>query len=266
MVKKGFTLSETLLTMAILGVLAAILTPVLMKAAPDTNRVMFKKAYYTLERAVTFLINDDVNYPANSTFVNAGGITLLRGFNNTKPTVNILGGTTYNKFCYLLADTLNTVGEPIYPTNGQDGTSVIATFITSDGVLWKVYVPVSDDANPANGSDNCTGAEFAVNSTCFSTKIAVDVNGEKNPNCTSDKVADNSDASYVDAYKLLFGGKDGSGNPTYGYCPAGQESDQFLISVRYDGKIRVGYSKDGSTVKTDSRAVDILSNPTNNSK
>ena len=61
--KKGFTLSEVMVTLGVLGVLAAILIPAITKVTPSTERVMFKKAHATLEKAVSEMIEDETNYP-----------------------------------------------------------------------------------------------------------------------------------------------------------------------------------------------------------
>lgn len=253
MLKKGFTLAETMITLGILGVLAAILIPSVMKLSPDNNKVMFKKAYYTLERAVTYMINNDTNYPASITTPDG----LLKGFNYTKATSN-----DRNKFCYFLSDMMNIIGSPVCPALGAAGKSDLGSFQTSDGIKWGIYVPVSDTANDLQSDASvCASVQFPINSTCYyTTKVAVDVNGDKGPNCTTDKVRNEGDGTYHPSdqrYDELL----------TGYCTSGQEPDQFLISVRYDGKLRVGYSSvDHPDDITDQNAIDILQNPTNNTK
>lgn len=254
MLKKGFTLAETMITVAILGLLAAILIPALNKVSPNDNKIMFRKAYYTLERAISFLINDDVNYPSNST-TPSGSIQILRGLNNTDVTSN---GTT-NKFCFFLTDMLNTVGSVTCPGVGDSGAALdkLASFNSTDGISWKIYFPVSDTSNtgltPASRLTDT--AQFPVNHDLYTTKIIVDVNGDKAPNCTGDKVALNGDASYDATYA-----------PFLSYCATGKNPDTYVIGVRYDGKLQVGYSKVGGTAVSDQNAIDILASPTNNSK
>lgn len=51
--KKAFTLSEALVTLAIIGVLAAILIPVVNNVKPDKDKILYKKALYTLTNAVS---------------------------------------------------------------------------------------------------------------------------------------------------------------------------------------------------------------------
>ena len=58
--KKAFTLSEALITLAILGVLAALLIPVLDNARPDKDKITYKKALYTMQSAVSNAMDSTV--------------------------------------------------------------------------------------------------------------------------------------------------------------------------------------------------------------
>lgn len=60
---KGFTLTELMIALAVLGILIAVVTPAIMKARPNKNKMMTKKVYYTAENAVSALINDETVYP-----------------------------------------------------------------------------------------------------------------------------------------------------------------------------------------------------------
>lgn len=55
--RKAFTLSEALVTLAIIGVLAAILIPVVNNARPDKDKIVYKKALYSLQTAVSNAMN-----------------------------------------------------------------------------------------------------------------------------------------------------------------------------------------------------------------
>lgn len=52
----GFTLAEVLVTLSIIGVLAALLIPVIFHGSPDKARAMYKKAVNTLQQAVDGMI------------------------------------------------------------------------------------------------------------------------------------------------------------------------------------------------------------------
>ena len=64
--KYGFTLSEVLVTMAALGLIAVVLIPTADKLKPNHELLMFKKAYYTASRVVQDLINDPYSYPGTN--------------------------------------------------------------------------------------------------------------------------------------------------------------------------------------------------------
>ena len=140
--KKGFTLAETLVALAIIGVIAGIMFPAVQKARPNKEMVMLKKAYYLAGKTVSEMVNDESLYPETddpATF----------GLANTEAVQ--YKGATYGgeghestKFCGILAAKLNS-------TCAADGT-----FTTSDGMKWTVIA-----------SDFSTGR----------TVVRVDVNG-----------------------------------------------------------------------------------------
>ena len=63
MKKFAFTLSELMMALAILGIVAAITLPRLNNSMPSHNKMMMKKAYYTIEDVVSELISDEKLYP-----------------------------------------------------------------------------------------------------------------------------------------------------------------------------------------------------------
>ena len=115
--KKGFTLPEVIITLCILGVLAAILVPAITKASPDGNKVMLKKAYSTVEQTVSELINDDVNYPSTAHFGDSYS-SIQKGFAYKETVSNPTIPVGTEKFCYLFTQKLNTIGNV---TCGADG-------------------------------------------------------------------------------------------------------------------------------------------------
>jgi len=216
--KKGFTLSEVMVTMGILGILAAIIIPAVTKLTPDNNKVMFKKAYYTAEKAVSDLINDDSLYPSSS-IANTTDTTPIvgvqQGFFNTVATGMGLPASN-DKFCYFFSQRLNTVSANC--TNATVAGVPAYTFTTTDGVVWTYTL----QATP-----------FKMDATTYLTTdvLSVDVNGAKAPNCFT--VA-----------------------PTA--CTAGVFPDRFRLRIRYDGKMGVD--------SADTKAIAILTTPTDNKK
>lgn len=160
--KIGFTLAEVMITIAVLGVLAAILIPAVMNTSPDQSKVMFKKSYYTLEKTVQAMINDDTYYPAEQ--IDAGtGKSLGFNYATISAGMNVPAGN--NKFCYLFSQSVNTIGT-VNCTALSSGTGTFS-FQTADGIMW--YFTKWDfpfDVNEDNDS-----------------LVVVDVNGSRVPNC-----------------------------------------------------------------------------------
>ena len=155
--KRAFTLGEVLVTLMIVGIIAALIIPIIKNAQPDKQKLMFKKAYTNVERIVTELVNDDDLYPDTGDYV---------GLDNTSPVdPDDLDSPEGNeKFCMLFAMKINVVDDENIncpATPGGNGTYNEPSFITADSVAY--YLP---------------STSFATNAT-----ITVDTNGDKEPNC-----------------------------------------------------------------------------------
>lgn len=258
----AFTLSEIMVTLAVLGVIAAVSVPAIMGNVPDNNKVMFKKAYASTEKAINNLINDDSLYPVTTNWTYLGvthnctdntGATVPCGFHNVVDSSNNL--YTNYKFCTLFTEQLNIAGEGIcypnyYPTcHGY--------FTTSDGVYWNVDSEVSDAITAASANTATATTAFPLDSSLYAARILIDVNGDKGPNCSADTYAPNLSFN-LHGFAKPFDTTDD--------CPS---PDRFVINVRYDGKLRVGCTSaidTACTGVTDSIALSILSEPTNNVK
>lgn len=147
----AFTLAEMLVCITVISAIIVIFLSS-VRAKPNSNMVMFRKAYNITSNAVYDMLQTDMYYE--------GGI-----LNNTGPTdVSIEGekpsGAT--KFCKVFASYLNTTG-----TIACDSNTSVPSFTTLDGIEW--YLPPK-----TGGSGKFTSTE----------KIKVDVNGKDNlPNC-----------------------------------------------------------------------------------
>lgn len=221
--KFGFTLSEVLISLTILGVIGAVLIPSVTSMVPDKNKVILKKAYAVLEQDIYTLINDDVNYPYAQTYT-MSSVLYHRGFNYVDATTN---GST-NKFCYLLSDNLNTVGAVTCPDNNTKPSLSNTSFTTSDGILWKIVVinaffgmDTVDKTMPDN-----TSIQFPLNGS-YNTNVVIDVNGATGPNCTKD-------TGYGSFTGLVS-------------CTASQTADTFIFGIRYDGSIQIGSGSGADT-------------------
>jgi len=132
MKKKGFTLAEILIALAIVGSIAAISIPMIHKISPDKDKAIVLKVFKTVNEINNELINNPTNYRFNDGSTNCrenNGIlnctqAPLDGHNS-----NATGDTKYPR---LLAEYLNL----------SDNISVGATtsFTTSDGVDWQLQI------------------------------------------------------------------------------------------------------------------------------
>lgn len=137
--KKSFTLSEALITLAIIGVLAAILIPVISNVRPDKDRVAYKKALYSLQSAVSNAM-DTTEYSMAANSAAYWKDTNLRGW----------------EFCMAVADSLNLKGQPQCGKNpdGSFNTHFESSyenpnFITTDGIrYWGLENPFRDPDDP----------------------------------------------------------------------------------------------------------------------
>ena len=154
-IKNAFTLAETLIVMAIIGVLATITMVALTGSLPDKKKAMFKKGYSVIERTVGEVVNDETLYPFNREKI---------GFLNDE-SVEIPGtgmvAAGANKHCVIFANKLNTVG---------NASADFCKFETTDGIYWEL---------PAT----------AFSTTNLEQIFVIDVNGsDKGPNTRGDDV------------------------------------------------------------------------------
>lgn len=202
--KKAFTLTELLVALAVIGVLIAILMPVIMNIMPNQKDLMAKRAYYTIQTVVSNLLNDSACYPEDTEvgddeLLNNGygypDCDLWGGNVATQATITT-EGEAGTKFFTLFRDKLQlNPDEPGNPANE------IMTLTTKDGMKW------------AFASDG--GGQFT---------IAVDVNGDDRGNGSDDG---NHDGATSDATDAL-----GAGN-----CPNSRDCDVALFKILPDGDV-----------------------------
>ena len=123
--RKAFTLAEALITIAILGVLAAILIPVINDVRPDKDKITYKKALYSVQSAISTAMESDVYTMTANSAAYWGDKYVKKG-----------------DFCKSVAEALNTSGKvdcTTYPSSYD-----YPNFITTDGIrFWGL----EDDPN-----------------------------------------------------------------------------------------------------------------------
>ena len=154
--KKGFTLSELLITMGIIGIAAAILAPAIGNIMPDSNKGKVLKVYNVLTNANQKLLNNP------SFYIEKYGSPSYLGFGDVNdPSDTSYSGENYHdvfKYGFLLATVLDTNGTVTKTSSG-------AKFTTNDGIEWDISTKkelsqdgwiatsvVTIDVNPNNSS------------------------------------------------------------------------------------------------------------------
>ena len=66
--KKGFTLSELLISLTVVGIIVAILTPVAKRLLPNENILRTKKAFHIANVILNDMLNDENCYPKTKDF------------------------------------------------------------------------------------------------------------------------------------------------------------------------------------------------------
>lgn len=195
----GFTLAEVLITLGIIGVVAAMTMPTLMNSTQGAQyKAAYKKALSALSQAVTLNVALD-----EWSFADADNSTykLEDMFNNRMNVVRQETGATNIKDSkgqdYKVA--ISAAGK----LQGVTGTSLSiagtnTTLFFNDGIMF-TYDPAA--------STNCTNADGATPKIC---KGFIDVNGVKAPNRLVQ--CDNADATATkceiknptDVYPVMF--------------------------------------------------------------
>lgn len=155
--KKGFTIVEILLTLAIILIILGFLLPTLKKATPDENAVKYRNAYYSLAGAVAnILAEPDASENLDNTTSNVCTSISQQMSTITKCSSNTF--TTSNNMVYTFPATW-TATTPSSITicvdvNGTDkgtntGCSASQTLTTKDQFRIMLY----QDGKVTTGSD-----------------------------------------------------------------------------------------------------------------
>lgn len=203
---KGFTLTELMIALGVIGIILAVVTPAIMKTSPNKNKMMIKKTFYTVEQIVSSLINDEKLYPDKTDKCeDTTDYSDCRwGFDDTDKVQydgNDYGSDTStsddakNKFAELFKAKLNI---------SSVDASNSSLFYTTDGVQWNVGGVV--DAWTA-GKKKVGTFEDQDSDTPGIGRIRIDVNGDDGPNCRQSE--DGCDADDFDQYviQILANGK-----------------------------------------------------------
>ena len=160
--KSAFTLSELLIALAVVGILVAVVFPVVARIMPDQNTIMAKRAYAVTQSALSEMLNGPC-YPEKSNRLGLDdGYGYLKCAQWNDNTVESNAG---DKLVSLFTGYLDL-------KNGSLNKSTnTASFQTKDGMLWTFA-----NLDKLNG-------DYKNKKSSYIT-LSVDTNGSaKNPNC-----------------------------------------------------------------------------------
>ena len=145
MKKSGFTLAEILLSLAIIGIIAAVTIPSLLNLRPDTAKMKVIKCKNVLEKLNAELLDDSSIYAVNE---ECSGLDCTEPAD--EPAYNDVSGG--KKYINLVARNFET--ETDYSNTILSDNSTITT---RDGIRWRFdgsTVTLSVDPNKSE-SDSC---------------------------------------------------------------------------------------------------------------
>lgn len=162
----AFTLAEVLITLGIIGVVAAMTMPTLINQTNGAQyKAAYKKALSAISQAVTLNVAlDDVG------FAEAGPETVLNG---TTPRMNIVNSTTNADDNYDVI--LGTGTGKALATTATKFSSNNTTLYFNDGSVFSFKTGIA--------ADTCTASTVKTNGTIKADcRGVIDVNGKKGPN------------------------------------------------------------------------------------
>lgn len=169
---RGYTLSEVLIALLVLGIIVSASVPVIMKLAPNKNVAMIKKAYYITESIVNGLINDPYYYPDNSIhckdFANSG----------TGSTNNNTGGTCYYGFDD--GNSVRILNEAIATPASDANTKFSCLFASKLNIKEDLASICDGSIQEVTTMDGMTWNFNTINMGGNNSTIHIDVDGKNN--------------------------------------------------------------------------------------
>ncbi len=227
MKNKGFTLAEVLITLAAIGVVTAIMAPIIGGLIPDKNKSQVMRLSKVINEINSDLLHNPSLYFSANTSCNGFACQQQPLDSPYNTDAKYVGA---KKYPYLLADSLQITTDP-----EVSGSAV--TFQTVDGILWSVESSTSGKAAITVDLNGDTLPNSIYSATCKKPdrfRFLISASGHllpgdalteayfKNPTKLNDKKndkknADNSKIDYTLAYEQLINldldsGSDGNDN------------------------------------------------------
>lgn len=239
--KKGFTLPEVMLVLSIIGVLMAIMIPILDNTKPDETTLKYRKTFFAIEQGVRNILNDVKLYES-------GDLRYASGTPTATETTIVIDDVTYindtagdddgsgRRLCYNLANTLNTIGTVRCP---GDGKANYTPLILGNGSPT-VTQPVGADTAVAEAEkdENMTDVK-EVNFTLSNGAAIGGITGRWNITNDDKSWAQRAFITLcVDVNGIARGPNRGC--KTEDRADEKHERDQFRIRIARDGKVYTG--------------------------
>lgn len=193
MLKKGFTLQELLISLAVIGVVSAVALPSLMSIQPDKSKTIYMKTYNTLTTLTDEILSDPSLYyttyksngEPNCTGLRCNDPPLTEQFN----VFDINGWLSYggsleeneNKFALCLASKMN-IQESFGPN--LIGSDNDVQFTTVDGIRWEFMNSSTDLTINIKPTDHSNNNPCSYSTTCLKPnefKFRIDNDGGIRP-------------------------------------------------------------------------------------
>ena len=171
-IKNGFTLAEVLITLVIIGVIAALtITTVVSNVKKQEYVSRLKKAYQTLAAATSAIIAEDGNPNASlGGWCNSGG----NMFEKYKNRLQIVKDCGSGQGCFHDGNYRLLSGQFADDGWNLDRSGNMHKFVLTDGTqIAMIYNTFVDN-------DTCTGTNWGSEDACG--HFFVDINGSKGPN------------------------------------------------------------------------------------
>ena len=174
MKKLAYTLAEVLITLSIIGIIAAVAAPAITSAKPDVSKIQYLKVYDHLTQiaqelagnpqifAPIFYSNNRIDCNEASNVYNVSSVPLINICASSDGRFSSFSG--YTKFGHILAEVMG--GTDVTEGNINNISNNFVAFTTPDNMNWRV-----------------TYRRFAAGAARRGFyNVMVDVNGDEGPN------------------------------------------------------------------------------------
>ena len=187
MKRSAYTLAEIVIAIGIVGVLAAVMLPMVNKYKPDTTKILYLNTYDALAESIATAADNNSYYEKDNgrfDFSQYPFANLDRYIDSANSNHTIEGGE--NKLCRVLAENFNiteNINDIITNTPINGRIACDNTYTPYNGV----FIPSFTNANGVEFMITTTANAPQLNLNRYQTDIIIDINGANDgDNCTID--------------------------------------------------------------------------------